>query len=244
MNVLLVLLVATLLLIGIRSILIRAPRYGKPFLIRVGIILLAIALFALAISGRLHWLVGLFSTVLPFLGRLLRWLLPLLRLAPLLGSAGQRRPQPQPSQGNRSQVTSHYLHMTLDHDSGNLDGQVLQGPFAGQSLADLDIPQLRELYALCLRHDPEGVRLLDAYIQRHRDSQWQGTGSTDSHTSAPMATDEALAILGLEPGASRYDIVQAHKRLMSRLHPDKGGSNYLAVKINQAKQALLQQSNS
>jgi DnaJ domain len=50
---------------------------------------------------------------------------------------------------------------------------------------------------------------------------------------------EALAILGLKEGATAEDVKQAHKRLMKDFHPDKGGTDYLASKINEAKDVLL-----
>jgi curved DNA-binding protein CbpA len=55
-----------------------------------------------------------------------------------------------------------------------------------------------------------------------------------------MSRDEAFAVLGLKPGASSTDIRTAHRHLMKEYHPDKGGSDYLAAKINQAKDVLLQ----
>jgi len=230
--------------LGIVTILRRAPRYGKPFLLRVGVILAALLLFALAVSGRLHWLFALISGLLPFVGRLARWLGPLLRLYPLFRRS---RPQggPQPRAGQQSVVNSKRLRMSLDHASGAIEGCVTVGVYAGQTLEQLSLAQLRELYAACQRDDPEGVRLLDAYIQRHRDQQWHGTAphQADAAAEGTMDDHEALAILGLKPGATRADILQAHKRLMSRLHPDKGGSNYLASKINQAKELLLQRLN-
>jgi curved DNA-binding protein CbpA len=55
-----------------------------------------------------------------------------------------------------------------------------------------------------------------------------------------MNRDEALAVLGLKNGATADTIRAAHRRLMKELHPDRGGSDYLAAKVNQAKDVLLQ----
>ncbi|MGD8862447.1 MAG: hypothetical protein PVI30_20720 [Myxococcales bacterium] len=55
----------------------------------------------------------------------------------------------------------------------------------------------------------------------------------------PMGRAEALEILGLSEGATRDDVVAAHRRLMQRLHPDAGGSDYLAAQINRARDVLL-----
>ena len=54
-----------------------------------------------------------------------------------------------------------------------------------------------------------------------------------------MSRDEAYSVLGLEPGASREEILHTHRILMTKIHPDHGGSTYLASKLNEAKDTLL-----
>ena len=54
-----------------------------------------------------------------------------------------------------------------------------------------------------------------------------------------MARAEALEILGLETGATKEQIIDAHRRLIQKRHPDRGGSSYLAARINQAKDLLI-----
>lgn len=78
--------------------------------------------------------------------------------------------------------------------------------------------------------------------QRFRDSYQQYKQQTDSgkgHAKTDMTRAEALEILGLDAAASREEIIAAHKRLIQKFHPDRGGSPALAKKINMAKEVLL-----
>ena len=146
------------------------------------------------------------------------------------------------SAGQTSQVRSPYLEMTLDHDSGALTGVILAGSHAGQSLDAFDLPQLASLMA---GFDAESVALLESYLDRRfpawrQDTQSDGAGRHDRAASSGKMTDEeAYQILGLQPGAGRDEISHAHRSLMKKLHPDQGGSTYLAARVNEAKDTLL-----
>lgn len=69
-----------------------------------------------------------------------------------------------------------------------------------------------------------------------------GGGQGPGRPIESMTRNEALEILGLRPGATREEVIDAHRKLMSRVHPDKGGSDYLAQSINQARKILLDDS--
>ena len=146
------------------------------------------------------------------------------------------------SAGQTSQVRSQFLDMTLDHDSGALSGTILAGPNAGHSLDKFDLPQLAAMMA---GFDAESVALLESYLDRRfpawrQDTQSDGAGRNDRAASSGKMTDEeAYQILGLQPGAGRDDISHAHRSLMKKLHPDQGGSTYLAARVNEAKDTLL-----
>jgi hypothetical protein len=147
--------------------------------------------------------------------------------------------------GAVSRVRSAMIEMELDHDSGDMDGTVLAGAKAGRSLASLSEFELKLLYEECASADPDGVRLLEAYLDR-RFAGWRKDADRDRDAGplrdpAPgaMTEQEAYQILGLQPGAGLDEIRQAHRTLMKKLHPDQGGSTYLASRVNQAKDVLL-----
>ncbi len=151
---------------------------------------------------------------------------------------GRRR-----SEGQNSAVRTKILSMELDHDSGDMDGEVLEGAFAGQRLSQLRLNELVELMDECIAAGDQSQALLEAYLDRvhpdWREGAGAGEASGSSGASAKMSPGEAFEILGLEPGASEQEIVSAHRRMMKQYHPDQGGSDYLAARINQAKDLLL-----
>jgi hypothetical protein len=148
----------------------------------------------------------------------------------------------QRGSGQQSKVRSAFLDMTLDHDSGALTGDVIAGPYAGRSLAEFDLAGLRELIR---GFDDESRALLAGYLDR-RFPDWRAGAGADAGTGAgthasrgKMTREEAYQILGLAPGASNDAIAQAHRNLMKKLHPDQGGSTYLAARVNEARDLLI-----
>lgn len=172
----------------------------------------------------------------------------------------------RPSAGQSSEVRTRFLQMSLDHDSGDLDGRVLDGQHEGRLLSQLALPELLELLQSYAIADQQSASVLEAYLDRTR-PEWRG-GEEDSATAGDAGTGdagtggahrgqagsgqqrgaraaggmtraEALEILGLENDAGAEAVREAHRRLMQKLHPDRGGSNYLAAKLNEAKDFLL-----
>jgi hypothetical protein len=148
----------------------------------------------------------------------------------------------QKTAGQVSRVRSAFLEMELDHDSGALRGRILAGRHEGASLDALQVPTL---VALLGEIDEESQALLAAYLDR-RQSSWREHAQSDAATrgsraprGGPMTQEEAYQILGLEAGASPDEIARAHRNLMKKLHPDQGGSTYLAARVNEAKDILL-----
>jgi hypothetical protein len=144
-----------------------------------------------------------------------------------------------------SEVETDTLRMELDHRTGELEGEVRRGRFAGRPLASLGLSDLLDLLADCRREDPRSIALLETYLDR-RAPDWRGQGAAgggEQHAApgGQPAMDETTAwrVLDLAPGASVAEIKAAHRRLMTKLHPDHGGSSYLAAQLNQAKDYLL-----
>jgi len=149
--------------------------------------------------------------------------------------------------GQTSDVDTRFLRMTLDHDTGEMSGEVKEGAFAGRRIETLGVDELVELLRACWTEDQQSAQVLEAYLNRvHPD--WReraqaraaddGAGGTTGRGGA-MSRAEALDVLGLEEGAGEAEIKDAHHRLIAGLHPDHGGSTYLAAKINQARDVLL-----
>jgi len=194
-----------------------------------GIVLLGFAAF-LALRGQIGVAAPLAAVGLGLLG----WL--------PFGPAGFGA-RTQKSAGQVSRVRSAFLEMELDHDTGAMRGVILAGPREGTRLEALDV---ETLVGLMSEIDDESRSLLAAYLDR-RDAGWREHAQADAAAGrggaprGPMSQEEAYQILGLQPGAKAEDIVHAHRTLMKRIHPDQGGTNYLAARVNEAKDTLLRQ---
>ena len=154
-------------------------------------------------------------------------------------SNNNKKVQPDPEQ--MSEVETGFLRMYLDHQTGEMNGEVTQGNFSGQTLRSLSLEDLLKLLSE-ISEDVQSVQVLTAYLDRYHSDEWQqhfnGSESVGNRGES-MTVEEAYEILGLETAASDGDIKDAHHKLMNKNHPDHGGSNFLATKINQAKDLLL-----
>ncbi|CAN0400433.1 unnamed protein product [Discosporangium mesarthrocarpum] len=200
----------------------------------------------LIIMGRLpvHFIVAPLGAIAAFA---LRFLPTLLRLAPFLsmfksrmaGATGGKR-----SGNQSSKIRTEYLAMELKHETGDLEGTVLKGQFANQPLSSLNLEQLLALRTEC-HDDADSLQVLEAYLDRTHD-QWREQAGDSGENYAPdsessMTRELALEILGLEGEPDKKTITKAHRSLMQKMHPDRGGSGYLAQKVNAAKDFLIKQ---
>lgn len=215
-----------LVLLGGRALARADPKLLAKNIRKIGgwsAIVVALALMA---TGRLMLAVPLAMFGYSLLNRSFSWSNP-------LGSADK-------SAGQTSSIRTDMLEMSLDHDSGDMDGTVRTGEFAGRRLSAMSAEELEALLADAWRRDAQAAQLLEAFIQRRQQGRNDGQQSARPDGRF-MTLDEAYAVLGLPSGASRDEIQLAHRNLMKKMHPDQGGTTYLASKINEAKELLLKQ---
>ncbi|MBV8447465.1 MAG: DnaJ domain-containing protein [Hyphomicrobiales bacterium] len=156
---------------------------------------------------------------------------------------GSRRPAGSGA-GAVSTFRTAMIEMRVDHGTGAMRGTVLAGAFAGRELELLTETQLGMLALECAKFDAEGARLLEAYLDRRfagrRENAYAHADSgPPRRRSGAMTAEEAYEVLGLAPGAPDDAVRRAYRDLMKKLHPDQGGSTYLAARVNQARDVLL-----
>ena len=205
--------------------------------------LAVVVLLGLAVTGRLHWIFALVAAVVPFIRRMLGLISYLPMLKGLLHRF--RDPPPDFSFNRQSSVETQYLNVEMDPASGQLIGEIKLGLYQGRKLQELSEQELTALLKEYARKDPPSEQLLAAYLERSGHDGWRrhysqdDTGRRRSADRGSMSRQEAYAILGLAEDASEDEVIEAHRRLIQKLHPDRGGNDYLSAKINQAKTRLL-----
>jgi len=188
----------------------------------------------LTLTGRMHWVGAAITGAFVFLRQILPWVI---RALPFLNKLRERN-----TQSGQSSIQTNHLSATLDHGSGHIDGEIIEGPHKGWLLSELSIMQLEDLLTHYQAEDEESAELLEAYIDQRRQQADQNTEqqrTANRAASDQSARAEALAILGLDEGSTEEEVVAAHRSLIQKLHPDRGGNDFLAAKINQAKDILL-----
>jgi hypothetical protein len=194
--------------------LIKLIIYGAAGLLLLGVI-----------TGRLHWLSALFAAALP----LLRWgLLGATRLIPLWLSHS----------GGKAAFKTEHLDVIVNVTNGHLSGKIIKGLYVDTAISELTDEQLNELEEYYRDKDSKSYYLIKFARKTHR-----ANNNGNNHHQPPAfgdpSRDEALQILGLSGNPSREDIIAAHRRLINKLHPDRGGSDFLAARVNQARDTLL-----
>ncbi len=202
----------------------RLVRHGGGVIGMIGALLLVL-------RGRVGLAAALASMVANFAG----W------RTPAAGSSAFRDVGAGARPGRASTARSLMIEMRLDHDTGAMTGKVLAGAYAGRAVETLSRPELSSLRQELGRDDPDGVNLLEAYLDR-RFAGWREADQDQrqGRGSGAMSRREALEVLGLAEGVTAAEIIRAHRTLMKKFHPDHGGSTTLAARVNQAKDVLMQ----
>ena len=202
-----------------------------------GVLLGLLVVVGLALTGKLGAAMGMVLALMAWVTRVFGFMQTMRQFGGLFSGATFGRGAGQGA--SASDVNSAFLRMRLDHATSTLDGDVLHGAFKGRALGSLSHDELRALHAE-VSGDADSRSLLEAYLDR-RWPEWRGSGPQPGAPPSTTAMDdaEALRVLGLPSGASAADVKASHRRLMGQLHPDRGGSDYLAAKVNAAKEHLL-----
>ena len=232
---------ATVLTILLRALWIRSGLNARQTLATLAAAFFIAVVVGLAATGRLNWIAAAIATVVPFaqrigqFGRLFPWLASLFARA--RGSSTTGRYAKSDTDSRNTTTDSPWLRMTLHHASGHMDGEVRQGRHEGRFLSELTLSELTGLFGQL--DDYDSRRLLETYLDHHY-PQWRHSDHERPSTpNVEMTRSEALEALGLTDHATREDVITAHRRLIQKLHPDRGGSTYLAALLNRAKDVLI-----
>jgi hypothetical protein len=224
----------------LRSFWIRSGLSVRQTVLSVGAALFIVLIVGLAATGRLNWIAAAFATAVPFaqrMGRFARLIPWIASLLPGLRGGLKRGSANSGSDSGSTTTESPFFRMTLHHASGHIDGEIKQGRHRARFLSELTFAELVGLLGEVPDYDSQ--RLLETYLDHHY-PDWRHSGQKTADAGGhDMSRSEALEALGLADGASRNEIVSAHRRLIQKLHPDRGGSTYLAALLNRAKDILI-----
>jgi DnaJ domain len=157
----------------------------------------------------------------------------------------ERAYAPPPPGGVESLQFSRTLETWVDRETGEASGRVLAGAYRGRRLGSLSRTDCLRLNEYCLRVDPEAARLLEAYMGvrfagASRAKPSEGESRRRVHLEGSMTREHAYEVLGLASAAGTREILRAHRALIKKHHPDRGGSTAQAALINRAKDTLLE----
>lgn len=207
-----------------------------------GVGVAAVLVLLLTVTGRLPLVLAFFAALIPWAIRMVQlhglWRYLRNAFGGGSGNAGDWH-RAGTASPNTTQVETRWLRMTLNHDSGHLEGEVLDGPYRGRLLSHLSLDEARLLYR-DIQGDAQSRQVMEAWLDRVHSGWREPATKPPPPSDGPiLSRSEAHAILGLRPGASVAEIKAAHHRLMLACHPDHGGSDWLAARLNQAKDVLL-----
>ncbi|WP_045825344.1 molecular chaperone DnaJ [Teredinibacter turnerae] len=213
-----------------------APEDRKKWLLQAALVGTCILLLLGAVTGRMHWIGAVIAGLLGFA----RFGLRLFGgLSPFLGLLGKGASLANPV------FSTPHLRVTLNLEKKQLSGEVIEGPYTGRRLANLTDAQLLELEALYETNDKRSYYLIRLVRQQSAAHGFNHDHQNQNYAEVGNPSyNEALQILGLEAYVDqtppdRALVIKAHKRLMQKLHPDRGGNDYLASRVNQAKDTVL-----
>jgi len=208
----------------------------KQWLIKMAVGAFVVLMLLAVVTGRVHWLGGLLAAALGFAKFGVNMFA---RAFPFVRLFGRH------AFGNPVFSTS-FLKVQLDLQTNSVTGIVIEGPYKGSELHHLNDEQLAELEAHYQKHDRRSYYLIRVLRQsgQHSQHHHQQQSKQDYSSVSDPSYNEALQVLGLESyiGNNELDkktVIQAHKRLMQKLHPDRGGNDYLASRVNVAKEIVL-----
>ena len=213
----------------------------KPLLILIGILLILAV-----ITGRAN---AIFALIGGLIASAFRFAPIVLKFYPQIRELLYKFGIEAPAGPGSSKVRTTTLTATVDPLSGRIEGEIIAGPYKGKTLSAMAIEDIRAYYLSSVERDPQALRLIEAFVLREfpdqmqsgewNESQHRSGGSGPAHADSSMSVAEAREILGVNDSASKQEITYAHRKLMARLHPDKGGSTFLATRVNLAKDTLL-----